>query len=243
MDWTDDAFVLSARAHGETSAIVDLLTREHGRHKGLVRGGRGKTKRGLLQPGNKVAATWRARLAEHLGTCTLEMLEPRAARLMDDPFRLAGLSSLCAMAAGVLPEREPHGPVFDGFRAALDALEAAPEGTLAWAPVLVRWELGLLTELGFGLDLGHCAASGVADELVYVSPKSGRAVSREAGQAYKEKLLALPEFLLGNGAVADGQAVCDGLALTGYFLDRHIFQPQGKRLPPARQRLAEKLAT
>lgn len=248
MEWTDEGIVVAAVRHGESSAIVDLLTAGHGRHKGLVRGGMGKRLRGVLQPGNQVTATWRARLSEHLGHFTIEPGAARAAGFLDDGVRLAGLTALCAVAATALPEREPHTPIYEGFLAVLDALEAedGAAGGHAWVSVLVRWEVGLLQELGFRLDLESCAATGVSDDLIYVSPRSGRAVSRAGGEDYKDKLLALPAYLTaapgtGNGhlGVADLRA---GLRLTGHFLEKHLYHPHDRALPPARGRLLDKLA-
>ncbi len=178
MEWSDTAIVLSARPHGESAAIVNLLTREHGRHAGLIRGGAGRRTRGVLQPGNEVAATWRARLSEHLGTLVCELERARAAALMDDAPRLAGLRSACAIAEAGLPERDPHREVFDSTVDLLDAMANTP----GWRLDYVRWELRLLADLGFGLDLSACAATGVTDDLTYVSPRTGRAVSNEAAQ-------------------------------------------------------------
>ncbi len=238
MDWTDDGIVLAARRHGEGSAVVQLLTRGHGRHAGLARGGRGSRGRGVYQPGNLLSVQWRARLAEHLGSYTCELSRGYAAMLFEDPERLAGLSSACAVAEAALPERHPYPALYEATIALLDAFEASP----AWAAVYARWELGLLDELGFGLDLSRCAASGVTTDLIYVSPKSGRAVSREAGEPYRGKLLALPGFLLGRGAAVGAGDIAAALKLTGSFLDRHVFAPHERRLPPARERFVERFA-
>lgn len=238
MDWTDDGIVLSARKHGETSVIATLLTHHHGRHLGLVRGGAGKRARGLLQPGNRVQARWRARLPEHLGTFTCELTEPFAAKVLKDPLKLAGLSSACAMADGVLAEREPQQTVFDGLLAFLGAFEDGD-----WPSAYVKWELGLLGELGFGLDLTACAATGEKDNLIYVSPKSGRAVSLAAGEPYKGSLLPLPEFLLRPGAAGTPEDILLGLKLTGFFLERNVFRHTDRSLPAARKRLADRLRT
>ncbi len=239
MHWNDDGIVLSARRHGETSAVVTLLTRGHGRHAGLLRGGAGRRLRGILQPGNEVAAEWRARLAEHLGTFAVEPGQARAAGLLDHPARLAALAAACAVTEAALPEREPHPALFDALRVLLDALADGE----TWPAVYVRWEMGLLQELGFGLDLSRCAATGDADDLAYVSPKSGRAVSRAAAEPYKHRLLPLPAFLLGvQTGLPDAGDLKNGLALTGYFLDRHIFAGRNTTAPPARHRLVEKFS-
>ena len=235
MDWRDDGIVLSLRKHGESSVVVHLLTREHGRHSGLVRGGNSKKQRGVLQPGNEVHANWRARLEEHLGSYSIELLNGHAARVLSDPGRLAAMSSACAVADICLPEREPHPDLFASLKALLTVLIEEE-----WAAAYVAWELSLLAELGFGLDLSQCAVTGATDDLIYVSPKSGRAVSAEAGVEYREKLLPLPQFLIGRGD-AENAAFGDGLKLTGYFLDRYMLGPHGKLLPDVRARLVNRL--
>ncbi|MEQ8356767.1 MAG: DNA repair protein RecO [Kiloniellaceae bacterium] len=234
MKWDDEAIVLAARPHGETSIVAQLLTRAHGRHAGLVRGGQGARLRGIYQPGNRVTATWSGRLAEHLGSLECELACSYAARVLDDSDRLAALSAAAAVCEGAMPEREPHAACFDGLVVLLEALEGEH-----WAEVYVRWELAFLAELGFGLDLSGCAAGGENDQLAYVSPKSGRAVSLSAGLPYREKLLALPGFLVGLGE-GGRPAVAEGLALTGFFLERHLFHPHDKPLPAARQRLEQR---
>jgi DNA repair protein RecO (recombination protein O) len=239
MNWSDDGYVLSVRRHGEAAAIVNLLTRGHGRHAGLIRGGTGRRLRGVLQPGNQVAATWRARLAEHLGAFTVEAVRDHAAAILPDGDRLAGLTSAVAVTEAALPEREPHLAIHDGFAALLAALDGEP----AWAAVYVRFELGLLAELGFGLDLSHCAATGSSDDLAYVSPRSARAVSRGAGAPYKDRLLPLPAFLLpGATETLTTPDVLDGLKLTGFFLESQIFAPHNRPLPAARSRLLERIS-
>jgi DNA repair protein RecO (recombination protein O) len=235
MDWRDTGFVLTARRHGESALIAELLTAEHGRHSGLVRGGQSPKRRALLQPGNLVAASWRGRLEEHLGTFDIELVRPNAAGLIDDPGRLAALLSAAALIAVALPEREPHGDVYEGFAALIEALDSA-----GWPARYVEWECALLAALGYGLDLSACAATGVNDDLAYVSPRSGRAVSRSAGTPYHGKLLALPGFLW-RDTQAEAADLAAGLALTGYFLDHHLLAPQGRVLPEARARLAERL--
>jgi len=237
MEWSDQGIVLSARKHGETSAIVTLMTNAYGVHSGLVRGGAGKRKRGDYQPGNRVEAHWRGRLAEHLGSFTCEVVQAHAAVLMDDPNALACLSAALATCESALPERESHPSVFEGLCVLLNSLES-PD----WPSVYVKWELGLLGELGFGLDFSCCAASGVTENLIYVSPKSGRAVSAEAGQIYKTKMLPLPPFLLRQGISGNADEIIDGLVLSGYFLERHVFgHLRSKSLPAARHRLLERL--
>ena len=239
MEWTDRGIVLSVRKHGEGGAVVSLLTAAHGRHAGLARGGMSKRQRGLFMTGNEVTARWFARLDEHLGTYECELIEPRAARLMDRPVRLAALSSASALVEASLPERHPYAVLHGALVRLLDALDAeAP-----WAEAYVRFELELLGELGFGLDLGSCAATGVTHDLVYVSPRSGRAVSAEAGAPYGDRLLVLPAFLqAGRNAPSGPEEVRQGLSLTGYFLGRHAFAGAGGRLPPARERLGDLLA-
>lgn len=238
MEWIDDGFVLAARKHGENAVIATLLTRAHGRHAGLVRGGAGRRARGVWQPGNYLRATWRARLSEHLGNYTAELLRSHAAPLLDEPLPLLALSSAAALVEAALPEREPHPALFDNFARLVEALPRP-----GWAAAYVRWELALLAELGFGLDLTECAATGTNDGLVFVSPRTGRAVSAAAGAPWRDRLLSLPGFLLDpdDGEVGPA-AVADGLVLTGYFLRTHALGPEPRGLPQARVRLAEALA-
>ncbi|HSR71038.1 MAG TPA: DNA repair protein RecO [Kiloniellales bacterium] len=234
MQWNDQGIVLSVRPHGESATVVQLLTRTQGRHAGLVRGGQGRRLRGVYQPGNLLAAQWRGRLAEHLGSYTCELVESHAARVLDDSDRLAALSAATAVSERALPEREPHAACYEGLLALLEALPGEH-----WAEVYVRWELALLAELGFGLDLTRCAGGGANDQLAYVSPRTGRAVSLAAGEPYHDRLLPLPGFLVGRGA-GGAQEVGQGLSLTGFFLERHVFHPHHKDLPAARRRLAER---
>jgi DNA repair protein RecO (recombination protein O) len=237
MDWSDEGIFLSAKPLGEANMVAELLTRAHGRHLGLVRGGRSRRMRPLLQPGNLLRATWRARLSEHLGGFTVELVEAHAARALDDAPVLSAISSLAGLAR-LLPERDRHAELYD---AALNVLHSFHDAG-AWPALLVRWELQLLGELGFGLDLSECAATGIDADLAYVSPRSGRAVSRDAGQPYCSKLLKLPAFLLDDTApigVGDIQA---GFALTGHFLERDVLEPHGLVMPQARERLTALLA-
>ncbi len=233
MQWREQAIVLGARRHGETSAIVEVLTRDHGRHAGLVRAGRSKRMRPVLQQGNLVEVNWRARLEEHLGSFTIEPIAMKAALVMDEPIRLAGLTTLTALCA-LLPEREPHADIYDASNLVL----ANIENDEIWPILLVRWEAGLLDALGFGLDLSQCAATGQTTDLIYVSPKTGRAVSAGAGEPYKARLLALPDFLTGSGQAGSVDMI-NGFALTGYFLHRHLCGPRGIELPDSRARLIE----
>jgi DNA repair protein RecO (recombination protein O) len=231
MEWSDEGVVLGTRKHGETSAIVELFTARHGCFAGLVRGGRSRRMRPVLQEGNRVAATWRARLEDHLGTFALEPLQLGAGALMENPFRLAGLSTLVALTR-TLPEREAHPRLYDAFCIVLQRLD----DDALWPALLARFELGLLDELGFGLDLATCAATGSTADLCYVSPRTGRAVSREAGTPYRDKLFRLPRFLRG-AAPQSTTDVAEAFRLTGYFLERHVFEPRGLELPEARQRV------
>jgi DNA repair protein RecO (recombination protein O) len=235
MEWTEDGIVLTARPHGESALVVTLLTAGHGRHAGFVHGGASSRQRSAWQPGNSLRVVWRGRLAEQLGNFKGELLAAYAARTLDDPLALAGLLAACATLDAALPEREPHPALFDGVTALLGAL-----GHDGWPTVYVHLELGLLQELGFGLDLEKCAATGETEELIYVSPRTGRAVSRAAGEAYKDKLLVLPSFLRTRSVAATADAL-QGLELTGYFLERHVFWPHNKPLPPARDRFIETL--
>lgn len=232
MEWTDDGIVLGVRRHGESSAIVELLTRAHGRHLGLVRGAAGARLRPVLQPGNTVRAVWRARLDEHLGTYAIEGLTFRAANLLTTPHAVYGVTHLAALAR-LLPERDPHEDIYERVEQILEDFEDAGGAAIH----LVRFELTILTELGFGLDLENCAATGETTDLVYVSPKSGNAVSRTAGAPWRDRLLPLPAFLREFG---DGPAgwtdddIQDGFRLTGLFLLRHVLEPRGQGHSDAR---------
>jgi len=236
MEWTDEGIVLSVRAHGENAAIAELLTRAHGRHLGLVHGGRSRRMRPVLQPGNAVRAVWRARLAEHLGVMTVEPEAFHAASAMDDRLALLGLSSACALAR-LLPERDPHSAVHDSLRHLMASLPDAE----VWPRLLVDWELALLADLGFGLELTACAATGSTANLRHVSPKSGRAVSAEAGEPYRDKLLPLPPFLVEPDSLPSRAEVCAGLRLTGHFLEKWVLAPSEMQMPDARTRLLARL--
>ncbi|MEQ1648280.1 MAG: DNA repair protein RecO [Hyphomicrobiaceae bacterium] len=233
MHWTDEGVILSVRPHAETSAIVEVLTREHGRHLGLVYGGRSRKARPVLQMGNHVEINWRARLSEHLGTMTVEPRRSFATEAMESPDALTALMSLCALAR-LVPERDPHPNLYEVTLFVLGFLD----DPTVWPALLVRWEVALLEELGFGMDLTACAATGSNDLLIYVSPKTGRAVSASAGEPYKDRLLPLPPFLAGRpqGGVPNAD-VLQGLALTRHFLETRVFLPRELSLPNPRQRL------
>lgn len=237
MEWTDEGVLLSMRLHGESSAIVEMFTAAHGRHLGVVRGGASRRMAAMLQPGSQLALRWRARLDDHLGVFTVEPLAARAG-IMADALALAGLNSICALLHVALPEREAHLPLWRTTMVLLARLEAR----LDWVPDYLRWEMLLLDELGFGLDLATCAVTGSREDLAYVSPKSGRAVSRGGAGDWAARLLPLPPVLLGQGPATPPE-VALALALTGHFLDKGL-QPllMGKPLPEARARLLRMLA-
>jgi DNA repair protein RecO (recombination protein O) len=230
MQWTDEGIVLGARPHGETSTILELMTREHGRHHGLVRGGAGRRMRPVLQAGNLVSAVWRARLDQHLGYYTVEGLNLRVAALLNRSHALFGMAHLAAMCR-LLPERDPHPEVVPAIETILDRMDDLP----AAAALIVRFELQLLADLGFGLELDRCAATGSAAELIYVSPKSGRAVSEEAGEPWKHQLLRLPSFLCDDESQQpSSQDIVDAFRLTGYFLTQRVLEPRGIAFAEAR---------
>lgn len=237
MQWTDEAIVLATRPHGETAAVVELWTRSHGRHLGLVHGGRSRRMRPLLQTGNHVDATWKARLENQLGHITIELRRGFAAESLDDAAGLSALATISELTR-LLPERDPHPNLYEITLFVLGFLGDAS----VWPALLVRWELALLEELGFGLDLGQCAATGSNDRLIYVSPKSGKAVSASAGEPYRDRLLPLPQFLTKrrSGAVTDDD-VRQGFRLTGHFLESRVLLPRGQSLPHARARLIASL--
>ncbi len=242
VSWEDQGIILAVRPFGEHDAIVTLLTEAQGRHAGIVKGGSGKRGRGVLQSGNLVRAWWRARLDEHLGTLTVEGLRSYAAEAMSSAEVLAGLMALCAMAEATLPEREPHAEV---FRQTLHLLEHL--GIPGWEAHYVMWELALLRDMGYGLDLSTCAATGAADDLAFVSPKSGRAVSRVAAAPYIPRLLALPTFLRDENAKAATSdigrtEIAQGLALAGHFFEAHVFGPHRQQIPASRTRFAARFS-
>jgi DNA repair protein RecO (recombination protein O) len=230
MNWDDEGIVLGVRRHGEANAILEVMTFAHGRHLGLVRGGAGSRMRPVLQPGNAVRVSWRARLDEHLGHYVVEGLRLRTGDLMASAHAVFGVTHLAALCR-LLPERDPHGEVHDALAVILDHI-----GDRAVAAILIaRFELQMLTELGFGLDLDQCAASGATADLIYVSPKSGRAVSRLAGEPWRDRMLQLPAFLHGEWeGEPDIDELAQAFALTGFFLQRHVFEPRGLPMHDAR---------
>jgi DNA repair protein RecO (recombination protein O) len=230
MEWRDEGIVLGTRKHGETSIILEAMTPGHGRHLGLVRGGRSRRMQPVLQPGNRLDLTWRARLDQHLGTFHVEPLELNAARFMADAAAINGLQMLAAHLR-LLPERDAHAGLYEALTVILSHLDEP----LAAGQLLVRFEVLLLEELGFGLDLARCAATGSDSDLAFVSPKSGRAVSRAAGEPWAEKMLALPLFMRRGAAIrADAASLVEAFALTGFFLARHVYEPRGLAEPHAR---------
>jgi DNA repair protein RecO (recombination protein O) len=229
MEWQDDGLIIGAKKHGETSVILEVMTRAHGRHLGLVKGGRSKRMQPLLQPGNSVEVTWRARLEEHLGFYAVEATKLRAGDLMATPAALQGLNLMTGLLR-LLAERELHAALYDRAMNLIEDL-----GDPGSAPgQLVMFELAVLADCGFGVDLTECAATGSRDDLVYVSPKSSRAVSREAGEPYRERLFRLPPFLRhGRANHISRDDLRDGFALAGFFLSRNLFAPRGLGLPDA----------
>lgn len=238
MQWDDEGVVLRLRRHGESDAVAVALTFEHGRHAGLVKGGAGRRHWPTWQPGNRLELSWVARTADQLGRFSGELTEAHGGRLLSDPHRLAGLASACAMLDACLAEREPHPQLYAGLVHLLRTLDAGPD----WPAGYVRFELLLLQELGFGLQLDRCAVTGRSDALDYVSPRTGRAVSTQAAGAYRDRLLPLPPFLH-RGHAASSDEITQGLRLVGHFFARHIFHPTERHLPHARDRLAALFAS
>ena len=239
-EWQADAIIISVRPHGEGNAVVSLLTADYGRHAGLVRGGASKKMRGTVQPGNRVQASWRARLSEQLGQMQLELTQAVAARFLDSPMRLAGVASVCALLEGALPEREPNERIYAGTDALLSVISMDDDDE-GWLEGYVRWELGLLHAAGYQLDLDRCAASGETTNLAYVSPKSGGAVSRHHAGQFANRLLALPGFL--GGVACPSHDWVAGLDLTGHFLAKRVFAAHNADIPAARRRLADIVET
>jgi len=237
IEWSEEGVLLAARKHGENSMIVELLTRDHGRHAGVVRGGTSRKIAPLLQPGNAFAARWKARLEDHLGAFTLEPTQQRAALHMSDRLALAGLTSVASLLSFALPEREAHPDLYDRSIAMFDML-----GQDFWHLAYVRWELALLEDVGYRLSLDQCAVTGACEGLVYVSPKSGRAVSEDGVGEFRDRMLPLAPALLGKGDGTGAESAA-ALAVTGHFLQNHLAAAIGsKPLPAARQRLIDLLA-
>jgi len=235
MDWRDEGALIAVRRHGESSAIIEVFTETQGRHAGIVRGGAGRRMAPILQPGAQLSVEWRARLSEHLGAFRVEPVRSRAAAVMGDRRALAALTALCAQLSAYLPEREAHPGLYRSTLDLLDRIGTTPD----WAADYARWELALLAELGFGLDLSRCASTGGTEELCWVSPRSGRAVSRSAGAPYADRLYPLPAFLRDPGVPAGEADLADALALTAHFLTVWVAPAIGRERPPqARDRLA-----
>jgi DNA repair protein RecO (recombination protein O) len=230
MQWEDEALLLSARRHGEGALVLQVFTPYHGRHGGLVRGGASRKNRPIFQPGNRLAVIWRARLADQLGSFTAELIDAHAALIMDHPTRLSALTSACALIEKALPDRDPHPDLYNLLRQLIDTLTTSG----VWAPDYVRFELALLADLGFGLDLS-------CEDSVYVSPRTGRAVTRETAKGYEDRLLLLPSFLVSESE-ADAAGIRDGLKLAGYFLECHLFAALDRPVPEARQALVDRFS-
>jgi len=238
MEWRDQGALIAVRKHGETSAIIEIFTPEHGRHVGVVRGGTSRTIAPILRPGAQLDVTWRARLSEHTGSFSVEPGKSRTAAVMGDRLALAGLNATCALLSFCLPERETHPRLYSQTITLLDLLGNSP----AWPLAYLRWELALLNGMGFGLNLSQCAVTGARDDLAYVSPTSGRAVSVEGAGEWADKLLPLAPSLLGHGN-GEPAGIREGMRTTGYFLEHRLAAQMGDRpLPPARQRLVDALA-
>ena len=242
MEWTDEAIVLSAARLGDADAVLEVMTPHHGRARGFIKGGLGRRNKANLQPGNRLAVTWRSRLETNLGRFTVELIHSPLGLMMGDGSRLSALSAVIATVASTMNEREEHESVYTGLTAILELLEHDSSGLREWAAALTKLELGILTAVGFGLDLSECASTGTHENLIHVSPKSGRAVSAEAGMPYGGRLLELPDFLLAKPVSAPSlDDVIKGLKLTGHFLGRNIWIVHGKGQPAARERLFSSL--
>ncbi len=238
IDWRDEAVLLAVRPFGETSVIIEVFSETHGRHAGVVRGGTSRKIAPTLQPGAQLSVAWKARLESHLGSFSVEPIRSRAAVAMGDRLALAGLNAVCGLLALVLPEREAHAPLYERTIALLDLLGQSE----VWPLAYLRWEQALLEELGFGLDLSACAVRGVNEDLIYVSPKSGRAVSRDAAGEWADRMLPLPEVLAGKGDASNAQIVI-ALGTTGFFIENRLVKSLGDRpMPPARARLIAAIA-
>lgn len=234
--WRDQGVILNIRPHGENGAVVSVLCENYGRYAGYVRGIHSNKNRGVIQKGNQVEVEWSARASENLGSFSLEAIKPYASDLMYDGSKLAAMQSACALSDASLPEREVHTGFYHGLVALFDIMEQD-----IWRQAYILWEIGLLKELGFALNLKECAGGGDPQTLAYVSPKTGRAVSYEKGEAYKDKLLPLPDFLKPQGGAMDHEEVLKGLRMTGYFLEHWVFADHTKGMPEARYQLENRL--
>ena len=239
-DWQAEGIILSVRPHGEGNAVIAVLTPDHGRYAGLVRGGNSARNRGVILPGNRVRVNWRARLSEQLGQMRIELVQSTAALLLESPLRLCAIASMCALLEGTLPEREPQPSLYDGSVALLDVI-AMDEDNIGWLEGYVRWELGLLAAIGYRLDLARCVASGETVDLAYVSPKSGGAVAFHKAGIFANRMLALPRFL--GGVACPKHDWIAGLDLTGHFLLKRVFAIKNSDLPAQRKRLADMVDT
>jgi DNA repair protein RecO (recombination protein O) len=237
MEWREDGILIAVRRHGETAAILEVFTNGHGRHVGVVPGGASRRMAPILQPGAQLDVTWRARLSDHIGSFRVEPILSRAADVMGDRLALAGLGAVCALLSFCLPERAPYPALYARSLALLDGL-----GAERWGDAYLGWELALLTEMGFGLSLQDCAVTGSPEDLVYVSPRTGRAVSRAGAGDWSDRLLPLPPCLTGAPS-ASTEELLSGLRTTGHFLSEHLAPSLGDRaLPSARQRLIDLIA-
>lgn len=236
-EWTDRAISLGLRRYGETGAILEVFTYAHGRRRAVIYGGASQKKRGPMQPGNTLLVTWKARTDDSLGFFTVESENERAARHMADAEALAGLSALSEILAGALPEGEAKPGLFDAAEVLLNMLDE-PD---IWPALFVKWEMGLLQMLGYGLDLNACAISGSNDGLTHVSPKSGRAVRGSEAGEYLDRLLRLPQFLVDSTAPASPVDIHNGFRLTGHFLSERLFADLNKGVPEARHLMIDRL--
>ncbi len=233
--WVDQGVILSIRPHGENGGIISLLTQNHGRYSGYVYGAKSSKMRGILEIGNVVRAEWQSKDFEGLGKYDIELDSNNIVNIMDNPKKLLTLQSLCTLVDKTLPEREEHVNIYNSVIAMLDSFNND-----MWEAVYVYWEIGLLKELGFGLDLDKCAVTGTTEKLSHISPKTGRAVCEIEAEPYKDKLLELPKFLNPNIENLEEIDIFAGLRLTGYFLQSRIFDNYNKLLPDVRLRLLNK---
>lgn len=236
-EWTDNAIIIECRPHGEHAAIVQILSQHHGRYAGLVRAGQSRAMRPVLQPGNAIAVSWRARLDDHLGSMAIELVNANAAKIMGERMRLTALTAICALLQGAIAEREPVSDAYDATVAMIELLSSDIE-TQLWLAAYIRWEIGLLAVAGFGLELNRCAVSGATEGLRYVSPRSGAAVTSDAAGEHTPRLLVLPGFL-GGASKSLEEDIINGIRMTGHFIARQIFGVHHQPMAEARQRLQD----